>query len=337
VTGEQVYFVFTVGELRYALPVAAVRETVRLPWITSLPGADAHVAGVINLRGTIIPVLDLDVLFGQGRRTYRLDDALVVIEAGEIVAGVIANAVSGPVTVTEGDLQPLPFPSAAADRRLVAGLCRSAEGIVMLLDAEALVAAAPPPDAALLGDRAETDGEGEPAGATDAAADTLVKRAAALAGCGETDTESGAEVAVVSLAGEYFMIELRAVQEFLQVGEVTPLPNCPDHVLGNMNVRGSILTLFDVRALLALPPGRFSRSAKVVVVANGDIVAGLAVDDVHDIAPLEQGALHPLPSPVQEAIGRFAKGTVPYAGRSATVLSVAELVRDRRLVVHGVS
>lgn len=337
------YLVFRVGDSLYAIASEAVRESLSLPQITTLEELPAQVAGVINLRGKLIPVLDLDPQFGRLPRQYRLEDALVIIEAGGTLAGIVAGAVLDLVELPEGGIEAPPFAATAGVSwpGLVTGVARMGGDIVMLLDHHRLLrpgegwAEPETPEGA----DEEQRGAAHPFfAALDDDSAAIFRRRADLLALGEDgDGQIGLEqVALVALGGEHFAIELGAVREFLTVGEVTPVPNCPDHILGNMNLRGSILTLIDIRALLGLPAGSFSRDAGIVVVADGDIVAGVAVDAILGIMPLRDEALAPLPASLRPLAASYARGTATHDDRPVTVLSIASILTDERLVVQHV-
>src|SRR6185436_21126644 len=82
----------------------------------------------------------------------------------------------------------------------------------------------------------------------------LRERALGLMPAGESqDRFHLMPLAVVSLNGEYFAVDLNLVREFGTIHHVTPVPCCPPHIVGQMNLRGDILTLVDIRGALRMP------------------------------------------------------------------------------------
>src|SRR5205814_10252811 len=86
-------------------------------------------------------------------------------------------------------------------------------------------------------------------------------------------------LAVTRLGPEVFGFPLDVVTEFAAVGSVTRVPCCPPHILGQMNLRGDILTLIDIRSALQVPNGA-SIAKETVVVQSGDMLVGINVDEV---------------------------------------------------------
>ncbi len=116
-----------IGGSTYAMPVAAVREIVRLPAVTRVPGLPAFVTGLANVRGRVLAVLDLRPLLGldaaRGERLVILDRAdagspTVTAGAGGGVIGLIVDSALELVALPEGGLEPLP-PGVAADAAAV--------------------------------------------------------------------------------------------------------------------------------------------------------------------------------------------------------------------------
>ena len=93
----------------FALPILDVREIIRMTEITPVPHAPGFVEGVINLRGQIIPVVDLRKRFNLGEQDVKEEDSrIMVIEVEENVLGVIVDAVSEVLRISESEVQPPP-------------------------------------------------------------------------------------------------------------------------------------------------------------------------------------------------------------------------------------
>lgn len=335
------YLVFTLRNSLYALDSRVVNATFRLPEITPVEETLPHVAGVINLRGKIIPVLDLNILFGRSPERYRADDGMVVIDLEGNTVGIVVNEVRDVIVIGSDQVEPVPPVPGAAERRwLVLSRAKVGEEIVMILDPAPLTAfrtpgshherkisaSAPPVTCAPRPAQEVSDREQA----------ELHRRSLELMTAAQGQDCSGAEqVAVISLGGEHFGFDLKSVREFSTVANLTPLPNCPDHVVGNMNLRGSILLVIDIRGPLQMPPGRFSRDSKVVVASFGEIEVGIAVDDIVDIVRFSSSDLSALPASVHPALERLALGTCRYDDGAVTILNLPELLKEERLVVGG--
>lgn len=141
-------------------------------------------------------------------------------------------------------------------------------------------------------------------------------------------------VAVVRMNNEFLCVELESVREFSKILAITPVPCCPEHVTGNMNLRGSVLTVLDIRGLLNMQVGRVTESTKVIVVDTGEFSVGVIVDEILDIINLSATDIVPAPSHMKALGDRFVKGAVPYGSRMMTLLGLKEILAWDGLTVN---
>src|SRR5687767_6126779 len=105
------YLSFQLGEEQYAIEVLRVREIVKIQHITAVPETPAEVRGVINLRGKVIPVVDLRLKFGMPEREYGERTCIIVVELNGSLAGpmgIIVDEVSEVINLAESDIQDTP-------------------------------------------------------------------------------------------------------------------------------------------------------------------------------------------------------------------------------------
>jgi purine-binding chemotaxis protein CheW len=147
------YLLFIVEHRRFALSLAAVHRVVRMVAITPLPDAQPTVAGMVDLHGKIVPVLDLRCRCGLPQRPPRLSDHLLLATAGERTLALAIDAAEGVFTLPAEELTPLQrlLPGAGQTE----GAATIGDDIVLIYDLERFV-----PLADLPGDR-ETTGDGD--------------------------------------------------------------------------------------------------------------------------------------------------------------------------------
>ncbi len=125
---------FTIGEETYGLEILKVQEIVRLPQITKLPKAPAFVKGVIDLRGSIIPILDLREKFGLDGIPYSEKTRVIVLEASGKKIGIIVDTVSKVIQASKKDIAPPPNAITGADNQFISGVIRLEDKLIILLD-----------------------------------------------------------------------------------------------------------------------------------------------------------------------------------------------------------
>ncbi|MDD5030435.1 MAG: chemotaxis protein CheW [Rhodoferax sp.] len=317
---------------RFAVNATQVRESVWLPELMPVEEAPPWIVGLFNLRGQIIPVIDLHLRFDHPARHYSTSDHVVVLETDHLPMGLIVSEVR---EVRELPCQAIQVPpqfgaQAPSPPHLVSGEAHVGDELVTLLDVFRLTHLPEGSEFVQAQERPALSNDFCPQ-AKPAERALFRKRAIALrdAAVGEEGTRLG--LAVVELGGEYFGIELSTVLEFCNIAELSPIPCCPPHILGAMSLRGELLTLIDPRIALNLPPA--ARGSKAVIALLDEHAVGIAVNQVHDAVYLRDEELHAPPVALHEMCGASITGTAPYAGRMMTVLDLPVLLAREEWMV----
>jgi purine-binding chemotaxis protein CheW len=124
---------FKIGQEHYGIDIQLVREIRAWQVATQLPNTPPFVRGVINLRGTIVPVLDLRARFGQGATAPSAAHVIIVVTAGTRIVGILVDAVSDIVTLTKGDIKPVPVMEGSAAGDCLDGLVTVHEQMIALI------------------------------------------------------------------------------------------------------------------------------------------------------------------------------------------------------------
>ena len=127
---------FTLDEQRYALVLSVVDRIVRSVTITPLPKAPAIILGIVNVRGRILPVIDIKPLFGQPSPPRRALNKVIIIHAEEMEVGLLADTIVGVRTISTTAIHP-PLPTLAESQsRYIHGITNDG---TMILDAALLL------------------------------------------------------------------------------------------------------------------------------------------------------------------------------------------------------
>lgn len=130
---------FTLAGEEYGIDILSVREIRAWSRVTRIPQTPEWVLGVLNLRGAIVPVMDLRLRFGMPRQGYGADTVAVVVAVGERLFGIVADAVADVFDAREDQIKPVPDLGAVVDTRFLKGLVGDGERMILLLDVERLV------------------------------------------------------------------------------------------------------------------------------------------------------------------------------------------------------
>ncbi|MCZ4271633.1 chemotaxis protein CheW [Maritalea porphyrae] len=129
---------FSIGEQAYGVEITTVREIRAWNGATPLPNTREFVRGVVNLRGTIVPIFDLRARFGAGVTEATKTHVVVVLAVGEKWIGILVDAVSDILTVQKSDIHAVPE-GENMDSELLNGIVTHDSRMVGLIDLEAVV------------------------------------------------------------------------------------------------------------------------------------------------------------------------------------------------------
>jgi purine-binding chemotaxis protein CheW len=137
---EQQLVVFQLEAELYGVDIARVHEIIRLQTVTRVPRAPALVEGVINLRGKVIPVVDLRRRFGLPAAEHTRTSRIVVVEIGDQVVGIVVDGVSEVLRVNGATVEPPSPVVSGIDSEYLHGIAKLPERLVILLDLDRILA-----------------------------------------------------------------------------------------------------------------------------------------------------------------------------------------------------
>lgn len=348
------YLIFNLHNIQYGIEANLVKEILQLPELNPIAEAPIDIVGILNLRDKFLPVMHLDLRLGNSLKRCELTDNIIVLNWENLEIGIIVNTVDEVVEIEPETIQEeINYGRTNnVNPAFIAGMAKIDDSVIILLNSEALIRQ---PDAvkALVGeansdleenrDQEETiqiisnfyevccpDVTPKEKSMFRRRADNL-RRATV-----ETSIETTEQIplAVISLNNEYFGLALETVKEFINICNFVPIPGCPQHILGNINLRGEIVTLVDLRSSLNLPITSMKNSAKAVLIQIQDIVAGLPVDEVFDVIYLPQTNINPLPVAVESSSHEYLRGTATYADKILSIIDLSKIINQGHLEVN---
>ena len=130
---------FRIGEEEFGVDILAVQEIIRLMQITPVPRAPVDIAGVINLRGKVIPIIDLRRRFGLAPRGHDKNTRIIVIEINNIIVGFVVDAVSEVLRIPASTVEPPPPVVAGVESDYVSGVGKLQDRLLIMLDLDRLL------------------------------------------------------------------------------------------------------------------------------------------------------------------------------------------------------
>ncbi len=138
---KEQYMTFACGEEIFGISIKYVNEIIGLQQITHIPDTEDFIIGLINLRGKIIPVIDVRIRFGMEPLEYNDRTSVIVIDVKSTVIGLIVDRIEGVAEFAENEITPPPSVSdlESQARKYVFGIGKSSDEVKLLLDPDKLI------------------------------------------------------------------------------------------------------------------------------------------------------------------------------------------------------
>ncbi|MCD0460982.1 chemotaxis protein CheW [Roseiconus lacunae] len=135
------FLTFTLQDEEFGIEILRVQEIKGLSRITPIPNMPFHIRGVMNLRGTVVPIIDLRAKFAMPEVDYNQFTVIIVVTIGDKVIGLVVDAVSDVLNVAEENIESAPDLGGQADTTFMTGIAKSGDRLITLLNMDDLIGA----------------------------------------------------------------------------------------------------------------------------------------------------------------------------------------------------
>jgi chemotaxis signal transduction protein len=236
VKDESQLVTFLLKDEEFGFDIMSVQEIIRLPKMAKVPRTPPYVDGIANLRGVVLPVIDMRIRFGMERAEETDRTRVLVVDIDGVKTGLRVDRVKQVTRVMRSEIEPPPAAIRGTSSDYLEGVVKLDKGqrIVMALNAAQVCAI-------------DTGRNGQPAHAAASSASSVSTDAAAKSSGVDAEVQ---KVVTFRIAKEEFAFHMEHVREILRVQTPNQVPDVPDYVLGVLTVRGQILPVIDLRKLL---------------------------------------------------------------------------------------
>jgi purine-binding chemotaxis protein CheW len=133
-TQQGKFLTFTLGKEVFGLEIRHVTEIVGIQKINTIPESPGYIKGIINLRGKIIPVIDMRLRLKKEPEEYTDRTCIIVVEIQDITIGLVVDSVAEVITIADELISPPPDIRTGLQSRYIEGIAKVDEGIILLLD-----------------------------------------------------------------------------------------------------------------------------------------------------------------------------------------------------------
>ena len=330
---NKAYLIFSLDSLQYGVDALLVQEIFHLPALAPVAEAPNYIVGLLNLHSKIVPVMHLALRLGYQPLECCLTDSVIVLNWKGHQIGIIVNQVHEVMNISSEVIErEIAYGQVRENRaRFIDGIAKVGTNIIMLLSPEKLLYYTDLEKGLLTGEATNTCWYSNN---TPEERSIFQERAENLRESSESRDSNGLmPLAVIGFNSEYFGLDLEIVREFTNIRNVTPIPCCPTHIIGSMNLRGEIVTLVDIRTALNMPNTITGNASKAIVIHIDDLVAGFPVDEVFDVVYIRSSDIMPVPAALNSSAECF-RGTAPYFEKTLSILDLPKIILNDRWVVN---
>lgn len=133
------FLAFTLGEEEYGVDIQKVQELRGYETVTHIAHAPPYLKGVVNLRGVIVPIIDMRIKFDLDDPNYDQFTVVIILNIGGRIVGMVVDSVSDVITLTAGQIKPAPAVGTALDTSYMIGLGALDERMLILIDIDRLM------------------------------------------------------------------------------------------------------------------------------------------------------------------------------------------------------
>jgi purine-binding chemotaxis protein CheW len=356
---ENSYLTFSLDNYLYAINLVYVEELFSLPELTPIPENPYKIVGLVNIRGNILPVMDFNFTLSSQALNYCLTDSIVVLKWQELRLCIIVNQIHEVINISSEKItNEVDYEIKLAvveQRKIIAGVAKISGNIFILHNPEHWFENVEIQEILSWRNFLEPNNHTntftaigseilltqKPVFCPNATLEetiTFRERADNLTLPPESQNLNNfITLAVFTLNENFFGINLEMVREFIDIHQVTPIPCVGAHIIGNMNLRGEILTLIDICGLLNLPLMGIANNSKAMVVEVEGIVAGLMVEEICDVMfSLNPRDIRTVTTAIHSVNYEYLQGVVLYHEKIMSILDLPKIFFNGGLIVDEV-
>ena len=320
--GSDQLVTFRLAGEELALPIKSVQEIIKLPEITRVPNTPSYVDGIGNLRGQILPVVNLRKRLGLEDK--ERDDAtrVVVINSGGVTTGFVVDSVSEVMHIEKNVLEAPPETSSGIEGQYLRGIAKIDDGkrLVLILAEDQVL-----PELAELS---------EIHSIAQVANESVEKSSVHH----QSEVE---QLVTFNVADEEFAVGIMQVKEIIRVTEITPVPKAPEYIVGVLSLRNQLLPIMDLRILFGEIAAKEKVDAqRIIVVDLEGVLTGILVDSVSEVLTLEKKSIEPPPVIVSRGESNRLRGVgkLENGKRLLMLLNIDRLVskNDQKKMLEAV-
>ena len=283
-TEEEQLVSFLLDQEEYAIGIMKVKEIIRVPQIVKIPNCGTYIEGVVSLRNNLLPIINLRTYFGMPYLEINDHTRILVVDMGNVTAGIMVDKISEVLRVRSSIIQPPPK-LASKNSEQLKGIAKLNNGkrMILILEPSKLISAE---------EIVEINGNG---GNQEYSLDQKSIASKML------DEE---RLVTFKIDMEEYGVKITNVQEINRMTEITKMPRAPYYIDGIVNLRGNIIPALNLRKLFQLSETQTTDATRIIIVDFDGKRTGIVVDSVSEVLRFEKTLIELQPDILRSGIDR---------------------------------
>jgi purine-binding chemotaxis protein CheW len=310
---------FTIGSQYFGMDATFVTEVIRMVEAREMPKSPDFLDGIVNVRGKVVPLINLCRMLRFEDRPHKLDDEIIITDTGNTQIGLVVDHVSDIIAVTREQILPLDKKTVPFAKFLL-GFVDLEKGLIPLFDVGKVISYE---QRALLrkGKNLNPVTEIKPE-----EKEILHRRATEFRKRKVEDDLEKRQLIIFSLGTEWYGLDINQVKEIADLPDIFRIPCAPGHIIGVINLRGEIISVIDLRRVLGLLEEPSKKDVRIMIAEYNRLKIGFAVDTVADVAEVPVNLIEPPLTIAERMKAEYLKGEAEWDNRLFGILDFGMVV-----------
>lgn len=324
------FVLFKLGDKHYAIHSSHTIEVLKLPQLEYPQKLPKHIIGILNYNGLTINVVDIRSVLNLELLNCSINDQLIVVRTEEAIFGIVVNDVVDVLSIPSEDMQATPY---MTENHVIKLIYKMDTDLVSILDLYSV-------ENILKGNEfVESDRDYEKLFPSDEKSKQILRKRSEKLAVKSADnlilgSYSQDQFILFDLGQSTYCINIKFVKELVSTAniKITPLPFTPEYISGVINLRGSFITIVDLKKLLNIDEKSYSSSAKILVFDSKDYKIAVLVDEISSVKNLDADSfVHHANSKFES---RYTMAEVVEGKKVYHVLNAEKVINDEKLFIN---
>lgn len=342
----QLYMTFSLANKCYAAPAQSIVEVIKLPLLHIPENLPENIVGILNLRGTIINIVDVRSLLGIESNDYSTEDCILVLSHEQITYGLIVDSVNNVLNISSDQITSAPYNIPGANI-VVSQIAKTQDGLLGILNLDFIRKIVPnktelEPLQSLNLLKKNDVNKVDPFFKKDQKSFDIFQRRAnelqrELNLSIERERSQDKKFVTFLLNNEMYAISLQYIREFIKILKLSLVPCVPEFYIGLSNLRGEFIPVLDIKGFLGISKTEITEKTKIIFVRTPKMQLGIIVDEVFDIINVPSDKINKSGGLIHQQMdkNKYITGEIILDNKTViNIFEVEKFMQEERLIIE---